>query len=171
MEVFICLTEENVFHTLIIQAKVSNQMFVAALGYAGGRTYAEFFGKFEIHKVKGITGLYSYSNGSGEWEHKIQSSKFDSRNNTLKLYQKEVYQLMDEKDTKLQNKILSKMSEYIYWGYDQESNQEYENPILKDSCLIKLNQIFNTNQYRSDGWSYDYMKITQSQIWPLFFSF
>ena len=77
MDVYLSLKKDESFHTLIIKKSVGDYTFLCSLGYSGGRTYDEFFGKFKYADQNLITGLYSNSLGSGEWEEKITLVKFN----------------------------------------------------------------------------------------------
>ena len=66
MEIFLNLKEDNSFHTIIIKKDVGEFTFLCSLGYSGGRTYDEFYGKFKYSDQNVITGFYSNSLGSGE---------------------------------------------------------------------------------------------------------
>jgi len=171
MEIFLNLRDDDSFHTLIIKKSVGDFVYLIALGYQGGRTYGEFYSKLKYDENLGITGVYSNSTGSGEWEQKLLSTKFNSNNKFYETETEELFELMDENDTKIQNQILDKISEFVYWGYDEETNQEYDDPILKeiDFRTLKKNSIFN--KYSSDGWNDDFLEITNSDFWILSFTY
>ena len=44
---YINLREDKSFHTIILMKKIKEFTYVAALGYAGGGVYEEFFGKLK----------------------------------------------------------------------------------------------------------------------------
>jgi hypothetical protein len=171
MGFFLNLRDDDSFHTLIIKKSVGNYSYLVALGYEGGRTYGEFYSKLKYDENFGITGVYSLSTGSGEWEQKLLSTKLNQNTNLFETEKEELYEFMDENDSKIQNQILNEISKYVYWGYDEETDQEYYDPILKDidfSGLIKINEL---NQYKSEDWNYNFLEITNSMIWALSFHF
>ena len=171
MGIFLSLRDDNSFHTLIIKKSVGEYVYLVALGYEGGRTYGEFYSKLKYDENFDITGVYSNSTGSGEWEQKLLSLKFNQNTNLFETETEELYEFMDENDSKIQNQILNEISKYVYWGYDEENDQEYYDPILKDidfSGLIKINEL---NQYKSEEWNDNFLEITNSKIWTLSFHF
>ena len=117
------------------------------------------------------TGFYSNSLGSGEWEEKITSVKFDSIDQRFKVQKEDLFELMDTNDNKIQNQILEEISEFVYWGYDEETDHEYDDPVLKEIDFNTLKKINNINQFKSDGWNDDFLEITNSKIWTLSFHF
>lgn len=78
---------------------------------------------------------------------------------------------MDTNDNKIQNQILEEISEFVYWGYDEETDHEYDDPVLKEMDFNTLKKINNINQFKSDGWNDDFLEITNSKIWTLSFHF
>lgn len=169
--VFISLRDDNSFHTLIIKKSVGDYVYLVALGYEGGRTYGEFYSKLKYDENFGIIGVYSNSTGSGEWEQKLLSSKFNQNTNFFETETEELYEFMDENDSKIQNQILEEISEFVYWGYDEETDHEFDDPILKEIDFSGLIKIIELNQYKSDDWDDDFLEITNSKIWALSFHF
>ena len=39
---------------------------------------------------------------------------------------------MNTNDAKVQYEILEEINKFLYWGYDEKSDQDYDEPILKD---------------------------------------
>ena len=68
---YLSVTEEGLFHSLIAKSRDGEWSFIAALGYEGGGEFAEFYGKFGLNSEGSVIGQYSSSLGSGEWEKKI----------------------------------------------------------------------------------------------------
>ena len=97
MGVFLSLRDDDSFHTLIIKKSVGEYTFFCSLGYSGGGTFDEFYGKFKYNDQNVITGFYSNSLGSGEWEEKITSVKFDSIDQRFKVQKEDLFELMDTK--------------------------------------------------------------------------
>ena len=89
--IYLSLREDESFHTIIIKKQIGDFTYLAAVGYAGGREYGEFYGKFwsepdavgQVHAV----GYFSGSTGSGEWETKLTALKFN--NDTKRSMQKQ----------------------------------------------------------------------------------
>jgi len=131
--------DDDSFHTLIIKKSVGYYVYLVALGYEGGRTYGEFYSKLNYDENFDITGNYSNSTGSGEWEHKLLSLKFNQNTNLFETETEELYEFMDENDSKIQNQILNEISKYVYWGYDEETGLTVE-------ALLE--------QYKEHKWSY-----------------
>ena len=169
--IFLSLRDNDSFHTLIIKKSVGEYTFFCSLGYSGGGTFDEFYGKFKYNNQNVITGFYSNSLGSGEWEEKITSVKFDSIDQRFKVQKEDLFELMDTNDNKIQNQILEEISEFVYWGYDEETDHEYDDPVLKEIDFNTLKKINNINQFKSDGWNDDFLEITNSKIWTLSFHF
>ena len=99
MGIFLSLRDDNSFHTLIIKKSVGEYVYLVALGYEGGRTYGEFYSKLKYDENFDITGVYSNSTGSGEWEQKLLSLKFNQNTNLFETETEELYEFMDENDS------------------------------------------------------------------------
>ena len=99
--IFLSLRDNDSFHTLIIKKSVGEYTFFCSLGYSGGGTFDEFYGKFKYNNQNVITGFYSNSLGSGEWEEKITSVKFDSIDQRFKVQKEDLFELMDTNDNKI----------------------------------------------------------------------
>ena len=168
MGVYLSLKEDGSFHTLIIKKSVGDYTFLCSLGYSGGRTYDEFFGKFKYADQNIITGLYSNSLGSGEWEEKITLVKFDKG---LSAQKENLFELMNTNDAKFQYEILEEINKFLYWGYDEKSDQDYDEPILKDIDFSTFDKVYEFNQFKSKEWNEDFLEITNSEIWFLSFHF
>lgn len=165
--IFISLRDDNSFHTLIIKKSVGDYVYLVALGYEGGRTYGEFYSKLKYDENFGIIGVYSNSTGSGEWEQKLLSSKFNQNTNLFETETEELYEFMDENDSKIQNQILEEISEFVYWGYDEETEEEYDEPILKDIDLNMFRKLPNSNQFKNVNWNDSLLELTNSDLWNL----
>ena len=165
--VFISLRDDNSFHTLIIKKSVGDYVYLVALGYEGGGTYGEFYSKLKYDENLGIIGVYSNSTGSGEWEQKLLSIRFNQNKKNFETETEELFEFMDKKEDKIQNQILEEISEFVYWGYDEETDYEYDDPILKEIDFNKLKKINRFNQFKSDGWSDDFLELTNSDLWNL----
>ena len=165
--VFISLRDDNSFHTLIIKKSAGDYVYLVALGYEGGGTYGEFYSKLKYDENFGIIGVYSNSTGSGEWEQKLLSSKFNQNTNLFETETEELYEFMDENDSKIQNQILEEISEFVYWGYDEETEEEYDEPILKDIDLNMFRKLPNSNQYKNENWNDNFLELTNSDLWNL----
>ncbi|MDC1391758.1 hypothetical protein N8334_00245 [Flavobacteriaceae bacterium] len=165
--VYLSLREDGSFHTLIIKKSVGDYVFFVVLGYEGGRTYGEFFSKLKYHEKYGITGVYSLSTGSGEWEQKIRSTKIYKNKKQYDFQREELFEFMDDNDSKVQHEILDEISEFLHWGYDEETDEEYEEPILKKIDLSKFKKLPNSNHYVNEEWDDKFLEITNSDLWSL----
>ena len=158
--IFLSLRDNDSFHTLIIKKSVGEYTFFCSLGYSGGGTFDEFYGKFKYNNQNVITGFYSNSLGSGEWEEKITSVKFDSIDQRFKVQKEDLFELMDTNDNKIQNQILEEISEFVYWGYDEETDHEYDDPGEMNIDVLsitdfdnKLHQGYSSGEYDSGMFS------------------
>ena len=165
--IFLSLRDDNSFHTLIIKKSAGDYVYLVALGYEGGGTYGEFYSKLKYDENFGIIGVYSNSTGSGEWEQKLLSSKFNQNTNLFETETEELHEFMDENDSKIQNQILEEISEFVYWGYDEETEEEYDEPILKDIDLNMFRKLPNSNQYKNENWNDNFLELTNSDLWNL----
>ena len=98
--VYILLNEDETFHTIIVKKKYNDFTYIAFLGYSGGRQYDEFYAKAKYNDELGLTGFYSRSNGSGEWENKLLSLKFDDETERFINESEELFDFMDKVDQK-----------------------------------------------------------------------
>ena len=171
MGVYLSLREDGSFHTLIIKKSVGEYTFLISLGYSGGGTFDEFYGKFKYTDQNVITGFYSNSLGSGEWEEKITSVKFDSTDQRFNVQKEDLFELMDTNDNKIQFELLEEINKYLYWGYDEETEEEYDDPILKDIDFNMFRKLPNSNQYKNVKWNDNLLELTNSDLWNLSFHF
>ena len=165
--IFLSLRDDDSFHTLIIKKSVGEYTLFCSLGYSGGGTFDEFYGKFKYNNQNVITGFYSNSLGSGEWEEKITSVKFDSIDQRFKVQKEDLFELMDTNDNKIQHELLEEINNYLFWGYDEETEEEYDEPILKDIDLNMLRKLPNSNQFKNVNWNDSLLELTNSDLWNL----
>jgi len=78
---------------------------------------------------------------------------------------------MNTNDAKVQYEILEEINKFLYWGYDEKSDQDYDEPILKDIDFSTLDKVYEFNQFKSKEWNEDFLEITNSEIWFLSFHF
>lgn len=62
--VYLSLRNDKTFHTIIIKKEIKEFTYMAAVGYAGGQVYGEFYAKLKYDDNHNITGLFSNSTGS-----------------------------------------------------------------------------------------------------------
>ena len=171
--IYLSLKTDSVFHTLIIKKSIGNFIYISAVGYAGGGEYEEFFGKFNKNRANSPVGLYSRSTGSGIWDGKLTSFEF---NEDSKRYDLEVNKFidipMDAKDEEIMGNLLEEICKYIYFGYDRETDEEYEYPKAKpvDTSIFTK---FDTNplHYHNKHWDDEWLEVTLTEIWGLSTSF
>ena len=172
--VYLVLRENKTFHTIIIKKKVNDYTYVSAVGYAGGQVYGDFYGKFSKgpRESNYFTGLYSWSNGSGLWDNKLTSLKFNNESKRFDTEIDDFHEFMDKEDEKIQLDLLDELSKYIKYGYDEETDTEYEYPESKtidESIFSEFED--SPGQYCNENWGDEWLKITCSSIWGLSFSF
>ena len=134
-----------------------------ALGYAGGRVYEEFFGKFILEGDGIEIGKFSDSIGPYDWKNQVKISYEDWKE---KVDINELWTELDNSESKVRDTMFSELQDFIYYGEEAE-NLDSSLPILKENFDSSLT-------YESDGvyvneeWELDWMHITQNpNIWYL----
>ena len=169
--VYINLNEDETFHTIIIKKKFNEFTYMAALGYSGGGVFDEFYAKTKYSDELGLTGFYSRANGSGEWENKLLSLKFSDDTERFINESEDLYDFMDQDDQKIQFELLNEIQKYVYYGYDEETDQEYEYPVIKDLDFSVFNKFDNSDSYYNEDWNDEFLEVTVSDLWGLSISF
>ena len=175
---YINLREDKSFHTIILMKKIKEFTYVAALGYAGGGVYEEFFGKLKYDQVTtdpdvasvGIVGFWTDSLGSDEWQEKINDVLVNEESEIFEAQVEDLYDFMDPSDANVQLMMAEEIKKFIYVWYDEETDTEYETPVLKDidfSELLENNETGAAPVYTNEDWEYDFMEITTTSIWRL----
>jgi len=175
---YINLREDKSFHTIILMKKIKEFTYVAALGYAGGGVYEEFFGKLKYDQVTtdpdvasvGIVGFWTDSLGSDEWQEKINDVLVNEESEIFEAQVEDLYDFMDPSDASVQMMMAEEIKKFIYVWYDEETDTEYETPVLKDidfSELLENNETGSGLVYTNEDWEYDFMEITTTSIWRL----
>ena len=177
---YINLREDKSFHTIILMKKIKEFTYVAALGYAGGGVYEEFFGKLKYDQVTtdpdvasvGIVGFWTDSLGSDEWQEKINDVLVNEESEIFEAQVEDLYDFMDPSDANVQLMMAEEIKKFIYVWYDEETDTEYETPVLKEIDLPGLG--LEEYEEESDGeiwsneeWDNDFMEITTTSIWRL----
>ena len=177
---YINLREDKSFHTIILMKKIKEFTYVAALGYAGGGVYEEFFGKLKYDHVTtdpdvasvGIVGFWTDSLGSDEWQEKINNVLVNKESEIFEAQVEDLYDFMDPNDANTQMQMAEEIKKFIYVWYDEETDTEYETPVLKEIDLSGLG--FEEYEEESSGeiwsneeWDNDFMEITTTSIWRL----
>ena len=68
--------------------------------------------------------------------------------------------------------LLNEMRKYINWGYDEETDEEFDFPLLKkDIDLSQFEKFPDTETYYNDNWDDDFLEISRSELWALTLSF
>jgi len=173
MEIYLSLLDNKSFHTIILKKRIGNFTYISAIGYEGGGVYGEFFGKFWNDKeTDSFTGLYSKSTGSLTWETKLISLNFNDKSNKFDSEKIDNEEFMEGYDEKIQQELLKELNKYIYFGYDEETDKEYEYPEIKPIDLTVLKEFEgDPGNYCSINWTNEYLEITNSDIWGLSLSF
>ena len=169
--IYLSLREDKTFHTIIIKKEIKEFTYIAAIGYAGGQVYGEFYGKFWLNSGD-VNGLYSWSTGSGLWDHKLTALKFNSDRKLFNTETEYLDEFMDSEDEKIQWDLIKEYSKYIYYGYDEETEIEYEHPEAKPIDTSIFTEFDNSpGKYYNDNWGDEWLEITNSDIWGLSVSF
>lgn len=167
LSVYLSLTEDGNFHTIILKKEIDKHTYILAIGYAGGQVFDEFYGKF-WSSSDNVNGLYSRSTGSGMWDHKVTSLKFNSDRNLFNTETEEYFEFMDIEEERIQWELVEECNKYIHFGYDEETKMEYETPEVKPidtSIFTEFDD--NKGSYCSDTWGDEWLEITNSDIWGL----
>ncbi len=165
--IFLFLCEDNSFHSIIFKRKIGEYTYLIALGYAGGGEFAEFYGKLKEVNDKGIVGAFSDSTGSGEWQKSLIGIEFNADDEWFDPKTEELYVFFSAEDVKIQIELLEEVSKYVYFGYDEETDTEYEYPEIKPIDLTSFTQLEEGNQYHNKYWDDYFLEITNSNIWNL----
>lgn len=178
--VYIHLREDKSFHSIIIKKKIKEYTYLAAIGYAGGRVYEEFFGKLKYEQVTtdenipstGITGFWTDSLGLDQWTEKINDVLVNEDTKRFEAQVEDFYEFMEPDDVKIQIMLSEEIKKFIYVWYDEETETEYEYPILKEIDLSSLGfteyeEAGNREIWSNEDWDNDFMEITLSEIWRM----
>ena len=176
--IYLSINEDKTFNAIIIKKKIKEYTYLAALGYAGGGVFEEFFGKLKYDQVTtdpdvasvGIVGFWTDSLGSDEWQEKINDVLVNQESETFEAQVEDLYDFMDPSDANTQMQMAEEIKKFIYVWYDEETDTEYETPVLKDidfSELLENNETGSGPVYTNEDWEYDFMEITTTSIWRL----
>ena len=176
--IYLSINEDKTFNAIIITKKIKEYTYLAALGYAGGGVFEEFFGKLKYDQVTtdpdvasvGIVGFWTDSLGSDEWQEKINDVLVNQESETFEAQVEDLYDFMDPDDANTQMQMAEEIKKFIYVWYDEETDTEYETPVLKDidfSKLLENNETGSGPVYTNEEWEYDFMEITTTSIWRL----
>jgi hypothetical protein len=180
LRIYLSLRDDQSFHTIIIKKKIGNFTYLAAVGYAGGGEYEEFYAKLYIENTKSqithgatnIQGQFSRSTGSLEWETKLKELIFNEDTEMFDTVTEDLYEIMDENDEKIQWDLINEIKKYIYYMYDEESDTEYEYPQAKPIDKSIFSEFEDSpNTYYSTDWNSEFLEITNSHNWGLFLRF
>ena len=176
--IYLSINEDKTFNAIIITKKIKEYTYLAALGYAGGGVFEEFFGKLKYDQVTtdpdvasvGIVGFWTDSLGSDEWQEKINDVLVNEESEIFEAQVEDLYDFMDPSDANVQLMMAEEIKKFIYVWYDEETDTEYETPVLKDidfSELLENNETGSGPVYTNEEWEYDFMEITTTSIWRL----
>jgi hypothetical protein len=170
--IYISLRDDETFHTIIIKKVIKEFTYIAAIGYAGGQVYGEFYAKLSYDDNHNITGLFSNSTGSGLWDYKLIALKFNSDRELFDTETEYLEEFMNSEDEKIQWDLIKEYRKYIYYGYDEETDAEYEYPEAKPIDTSIFTEFENSpGKYYNDKWGDEWLEITNSDIWGLSISF
>ena len=134
-----------------------------ALGYAGGRVYEEFFGKFILEGDGIEIGKFSDSIGPYDWKNQVKISYEDWKE---KVYKNELWTELDYSVSNVRDTMFSELQDFIYYGEEAE-NLDSSLPIMKENFDSSLTYESN-GVYVNEEWELDWMHITQNpNIWYL----
>ena len=134
-----------------------------ALGYAGGRVYEEFFGKFILEGDGIEIGKFSDSIGPYDWKNQVKISYEDWKE---KVDINELWTELDNSESKVRDTMFSELQDFIYYGEEAE-NLDSSLPIMKENFDSSLTYESN-GVYVNEEWELDWMHITQNpNIWYL----
>ena len=178
--IYLSINEDKTFNAIIIKKKIKEYTYLAALGYAGGGVFEEFFGKLKYNQTTtdpdvasvGIVGFWTDSLGSDEWQEKIHDVLVNQESEIFEAQVEDMYDFMDPSDANTQMQMAEEIKKFIYVWYDEETDTEYETPVLKEIDLSGLG--LEEYEEESDGeiwsneeWDNDFMEITTTSIWRL----
>ena len=170
--IYISLRVDETFHTIIIKKVIKEFTYIAAIGYAGGQVYCEFYAKLSYDDNHNITGLFSNSTGSWLWDYKLTALKFNSDRELFDTETEYLDEFMDSEEEKIQWDLIKEYSKYIYYGYDEETDVEYEYPEVKPIDTSIFTEFENSpGKYYNDKLGDEWLEITNSDIWGLSVSF
>jgi hypothetical protein len=159
--------DNHSFHTIILKRQIINFTYFTALGYAGGGEFEEFFAK--LKNVNGqISGIFSRSNGSGEWEEKFTRLEFNQDEEWFDSEIEDLYEFFDSEEEIIQKELMEEIRKYILFGYDDETGEDFEYPEIKDIDMTVFNEFEdNVSSYHNKDWDNSFLEITNSNIWSL----
>ena len=164
--------EEGQFHTLIIKHTDGDPTYLAALGYSGGGECAEFYGKFAMDDEGNLRGAFSPSTGSGEWEQNVLGMNFNADTERFDLATEALYELMESDEMTMQSQLLDILGSILYWGYDEDTGQEYEYPSIKAIGEVGLVGMEGApGVFTNVDWNDEWLEVTCSDVWGLSLSF
>ena len=83
----------------------------------------------------------------------------------LNVQKEDLFELMDIIDKRVQNEMLKEIKNIVYWGYDVETNEEYDDPILKNIEFSKFKNLSNSDHYVNEEWNDEFLEITNTDVW------
>ena len=184
MQLYISLrVADNSFHTIILKKKIKEHTYLAAIGYGGGGVYEEVFAKLKYDTTvweknnetgassTGIRGYLSRCVGGGDWDTKINDIILNEEYKFFDVKSEDFYEMSID-DQHIQIDLLNEMRKYINWGYDEETNEEFDFPLLKkETDLSKFEKFPDTETYYNENWDDDFLEISRSELWALTLSF
>ena len=106
------------------------------------------------------------------WDYKLTALKFNSDRELFDTETEYLDEFMDSEEEKIQWDLIKEYSKYIYYGYDEETDVEYEYPEVKPIDTSIFTEFENSpGKYYNDKWGDEWLEITNSDIWGLSVSF
>jgi hypothetical protein len=184
MQLYISLRAvDRSFHTIILKKKIKEYTYLAAIGYGGGGVYEEVFAKLQYDTdvweknnetgacSTGIRGHLSRCVGGGDWDTKINDIILNEEYERFDVESEDFYDMSID-DQHIQIDLLNEIRKYINWGYDEETDEEFDFPLLKkDIDLSQFEKFPETESYYNKNWDDDFLEISRSDLWALTLSF
>ena len=128
--------------------------------------------ELEVEIKVGMVGFWTDSLGSDEWQEKINDVLVNEESEIFEAQVEDLYDFMDPSDANIQVMMAEEIRKFIYVWYDEETETEYEFPVLKEIDLSAL----GLEEYEEEGdreiwsnedWDNDFMEITTTSIWRI----
>lgn len=166
LALYLSVTEEGLFHSLIAKSRDGEWSFIAALGYEGGGEFAEFYGKFGQNSEGSVIGQYSSSLGSGEWEKKILDMTLIRGEKRFQINFEDLYEFMSPLELKIQSFFLEALENVVSLESTREFGLNGDRPKIKG---IDMN-IFReggAGVFVSQSWTMEWLEVSLTEAWPL----
>lgn len=83
-----------------------------------------------------------------------------------------LYELMESDEMTMQSQLLEILGSILYWGYDEDTGQEYEYPSIKAIGEVGLVEMEGAHGvFTNADWNDEWLEVTCSDVWGLSLSF